>query len=167
MVRAVVDHVTALAQAPEVAQPVVARVIIEVRRREHDAGVADLRRFDEIGPTRGPTSAVTPGVTGGIEPAAVGQTANGHAMRPTASLAHAGGALEPHPPADLRPIARIKLPHLRPDRHRYPVCRDRSLFAEQPIDARPANAEPARDRRRPELFLLRDGDTPRRSDGPR
>jgi hypothetical protein len=33
MVRAVVDHVTALAQASEVAPPVVAWVIIEVRRR--------------------------------------------------------------------------------------------------------------------------------------
>jgi hypothetical protein len=41
-------------------------------------------------------------------------------MRPATSLANAGGTLEPHPLANLRPIARIKPPHFRPDRHRHP-----------------------------------------------
>ena len=120
MVRTIVNHVAALAQALKVALPVVTRVMIEMRRSQHDAGVPDLGGFDEIGPARHPSAAITPGVLRGIEPAPVGQTANCHAMRPAASLANAGGALEPHPPADLRPIARIKSPHFRPDWHRYP-----------------------------------------------
>ena len=104
MMRTVVDHVAALAQALKVAQPVVARVMVEIGHRQHDAGVSNLGGFDEIGPARHPSAAIAPGVLRGIEPASVGQTANCHAMRSAASLANAGGALEPHPPADLRPI---------------------------------------------------------------
>jgi hypothetical protein len=111
------NHVPALAQASEVVPPVMARIVVEVRRGENDTGVPDLHRFDEIGPSGRPATAIAPSVTCSIEPTPIGQTADGHAMRPAASLAHAGGALEPHPPADLWPIAGIKLTHLRPDRH--------------------------------------------------
>ena len=54
-------------------------------------------------------------------------------LRPAASLTHTGGALEPHPPADLRPVDRIKLSHLRFDRHPLPPFRrdDRSLASRQ------------------------------------
>jgi hypothetical protein len=97
MVRAIVDHVAALAQALEVTQPVVARVMIEMGRGQHDASVPDLGGFDEIGPARRPAAAVAPGVYRGIKPKPVGQTAHGHPMRPATSLASAGGALEPHP----------------------------------------------------------------------
>jgi hypothetical protein len=40
MVRAIMDHMTALAQAFQVALPVVARIMIEVRRRQDDTGLA-------------------------------------------------------------------------------------------------------------------------------
>ena len=120
MVRAIVDHVAALAQALQIAPPVVTRVVVEVGCSKNNAGVPDLSGFDEIGPARWPSPAIAPGVLHGIEPAPVRQTANRHAVPPVASLTDTGGALEPHPPADLRPIARIKLPHFRSDRHRHP-----------------------------------------------
>ena len=50
MVRAIVDQMAALAQAPEIAQPVIARVMIEMRCRQDDAGRPHLRRLIEIGP---------------------------------------------------------------------------------------------------------------------
>jgi hypothetical protein len=43
MVRAIVDHVAALAQALQIAPPVVTRVVVEVRRSQDHAGVPDLR----------------------------------------------------------------------------------------------------------------------------
>jgi hypothetical protein len=94
--------------------------MIEMGRGQHNAGVSDLSDFDEIGPARQPPAAIAPGVSGGIEPATVRQTSDLHPMRAAAPLADAGGALEPHPLADLRPIARIKPSHFRPDRHRHP-----------------------------------------------
>jgi hypothetical protein len=60
MVRAIVDHVAALAQALQIAPPVVTRVVVEVRRSQDHAGVPDLRGFDEIGPARRPTAAIAP-----------------------------------------------------------------------------------------------------------
>ena len=88
--RAVVDHVAALAQALEIAQPVVAGVMVEMRCRQDHAGLPDLQRFHEIGPSGRPAAAVAPGAASGVEPASVGQTANRHAMRPAAYLATHG-----------------------------------------------------------------------------
>src|SRR5271163_237112 len=129
MVRAIVDQVAALAQALEIAQPIIARVMIEVRRSQDHAGLTDLRRFHEIGPSGGSTATVAPGVTGGVEPASIGQTANGETMWPAASLARAGGALEAHAPADLQPVAGIEPSHLRFDRHSHPRLGDGNLLA--------------------------------------
>ncbi len=71
MVRAVMDHVAALAQTLEVTPPVVARVMVEMGRSQHDAGVSDLGSFDEIGPRSWAAAAITPGVLRGIKPAPV------------------------------------------------------------------------------------------------
>src|SRR6516162_4675441 len=120
MVRAVMDHVAALAQALEIAKPVVARVMIEMGCGQDDAGWPHLRRLLEVGPPRSAAASVAPGAARRIEPAAVRQTANRHTMGPPTSLADAVGALKPHATADLRPVPRIKPPHLRLDRHRCP-----------------------------------------------
>src|SRR3954469_22220721 len=84
----------------------------------------------DIGPASGATTAITPSLTSGIEPASVRQNADDLAMRPAASLANAAGTLEPHMPAQLRPVDRIEPAHLSPDRHwrlrsprRQLVCR--------------------------------------------
>jgi hypothetical protein len=45
MVRAIMYHVAALAKAFEITQPIIARVMIEVRRRQDDAGSPHLRRL--------------------------------------------------------------------------------------------------------------------------
>jgi hypothetical protein len=100
MVRAIVDHVAALAEALEIAQPIIAWVVIKVRCSQDDPRFPHLRCFLEIGPLARPAAATTPSVASGIEPTSIGQTANDHAMRPTASLANAGGALEPHAPTN-------------------------------------------------------------------
>jgi hypothetical protein len=45
MVQTIVDQVAALAEAPEVAQPVVARVMVQMRRRQDHPGPAHLHGF--------------------------------------------------------------------------------------------------------------------------
>src|SRR5215472_8159001 len=125
MVRAIVDHVAALAQALDISQPVIARVMVEMRRRQDDASSPHPRSLLKIGPSRRPAAAVAPGVTRGIEPASVGQTVNRLAVGPSASLANTVGALETYAATDLRPVAGIKSPHLRLDRHRYRPSRQR------------------------------------------
>jgi hypothetical protein len=131
-----------LAQALEIAPTVIARVMIEVRRGQNHAGSPHLCRLLEIGPSGRPAAAVAPRVTGGVEPTAIRQTAYSHAMWPAASLAHASGALEPHAPADLWPIAGVEPPHFRLDRHRHLRSRDGGLLGQHAINACPANAEP-------------------------
>jgi hypothetical protein len=101
MVRSIVDQMAALAQALEIAQAIIARVMIEVRRRQNDAGLPQLRCLIEIGPPGWPTAAIAPRLSGGIEPTPIRQTANRNAMRPAAPLANAGGALKPYAATDL------------------------------------------------------------------
>src|SRR5271154_138601 len=114
VVRAIVDHVAALAQALEIALPVVARVVVKVCGGQDHTGLPRLRRLHEVGPAGGPAAAIAPTMTGSIKPAPTGQAANCHAVGAATSLTNAASAREPHPPADLRPIAGIELPHLRP-----------------------------------------------------
>jgi hypothetical protein len=67
--------VAALAEALEVIQPVIARVVIEVRRGQYDAGLSHLRCLYEIRPPCPPTLCIPPGMAGGVEPAPIEQTA--------------------------------------------------------------------------------------------
>ena len=150
VVRPVVDQVAALAKALQVTRPIVCRVVIEVRRGEDDARVANAGRLLDVRPAGCPAAASALGARGGVEPTAVGQAADGLAMWPSASLAATTATLEPHLPADLWPVDRVEPAQLRLDRHRG----FRSLFAEEAIDARPADAEPAGDRRRAELLVI-------------
>jgi hypothetical protein len=52
MVRAIMDHMAALAEAFQVALTVIARIMIEMRRRQDDAGLAELYRFLDVRPSR-------------------------------------------------------------------------------------------------------------------
>jgi hypothetical protein len=128
MVRAIVDNVTALAQALEVTPPVIARVVIEVCCGEDDVGLPHPRRFYEIGPAARTTATISPDVMGGIEPTPVRQTANAHTVGSAACLTDPGGPLEPDTPADLPPVDRVKSSHFRFDRHPYPLQRDGRSF---------------------------------------
>jgi hypothetical protein len=120
MMRAVVDQMTALAQAAQVGGPIVARIVIEMGGGEHDTGVPYPGCLDDIGPVRRAPALITPSMFIGIKPAAVGKTADGFAVRPTAFLAQAARPLEPHMAAELRPVDRIEPAHLSSDRHCHP-----------------------------------------------
>jgi hypothetical protein len=102
MVWPVVKHVAALAETLEIAPPVIARVVIEVRRRQDNTGSSQLCGCLEVRPPRRPASAIPPSATGRIEPTSIGQTPDCLSMRPAASLTNPGGALETDSPADLR-----------------------------------------------------------------
>jgi hypothetical protein len=86
VVRAIVNHVTALAQALEIALPVVARIVIEMCSGEDHAGLSLLCRLHEVGPAGGPAAAIAPTMTGSIKPTTIGQAANRHAAGAPTSL---------------------------------------------------------------------------------
>ncbi len=71
MVRPVVDHMATLTKALQVAKPVITRIVIEMRRGQHDTGVPYPRCLDHVGPTRCPSAVVAPSVPIGIEPASI------------------------------------------------------------------------------------------------
>ena len=118
MVVPVVDHVAALAEAPQIAQPVVLRVVVEMRGGQDHPRRAHLDRLDERGPAGRPATAVAPGLTQRIEPSSIGEAADRGAVRPLAALALAAGALEADASADLRPMRRIEPAQFGSDRHR-------------------------------------------------
>src|SRR5271170_1636383 len=92
-------------------------IVIEMSGGQDHAGLPYLRYLHEIRPAGGPAATVAPGAMSGIEPTPVRQTANRHAMGPTAALADAGSPLKSHAAADLRPIGGIKPLHFTSDRH--------------------------------------------------
>ena len=75
--------------------------MIKVGGGQNDAGLPHPGCFLDIRPASGATTAITPGLPSGIEPAPVWQNADDLAMRAAASLANACGPLEPHAPANL------------------------------------------------------------------
>jgi hypothetical protein len=108
MVRAVVDQVAPLAEAFQVAQPVVARIMIEMRGGEDDTGLPHLHGFLEIWPAGWPTAAASPRMSCRIEPAAIRQASDGLTMRPAAAFTGAPRPLEADAPANLPPVDRIE-----------------------------------------------------------
>jgi len=128
MVRMIMDHVAALTQAFQVALPVVARIMIEMRRRQDDAGPPEGHRLLDIRPSCWPAPAAAPGVAHRVEPTAIGQAADGLSVRPAAPLADTSGALETHASADLRPVDRVEPAQFTIDRQRSPRVRDRKYL---------------------------------------
>lgn len=117
VMRPIVQHVAALAERTEVPQPVVGRVAVQVRGREHDARLPIPGRLDEIRPPGCSPTAIAPRGCPLVEPASVRQAADQSEMRPPAALAHTCGALEADAPAQLAPVRRIKRPQFAADRH--------------------------------------------------
>src|SRR6185312_4701701 len=110
--------VAALAEAPQIAQPIVLRVIVEMRCGQDHPRRAHLDRLDERRPAGRPATAVAPGLMQWIEPSSVGEAADCGAVRPVAALALAAGALEANASADLRPMRWIEPAQFGSDRHR-------------------------------------------------
>lgn len=71
VVRPVVQHAAALAQALEVARVIVRRVMVQMRGRQHDAGGARRFQIGRAGPGTAPPSAVAPMPGRIVQPASV------------------------------------------------------------------------------------------------
>src|SRR5512132_3087747 len=106
MAGTVVDHVASLTKTTQVAQPVVGRIMIEVRSGKHDPGRSQAHHLFQVGPTSNAPTSVAPCLPCLIVPSPVRQASHSGAMR-AAPLAHAAGALEAHPPAELTPMSRM------------------------------------------------------------
>ena len=119
MARPVVKQMAALAEASQIARPVVAGIVIKVRRGEHNTGLANSCCLNHVWPSCHPPAIIAPGVPVRVEPPAVGQAPNSFAVRPAAFLAQATSPLEPHKSAEFWPVYRVKPAH-RSDRHHHP-----------------------------------------------
>jgi hypothetical protein len=73
MMRAIVDQVAALTEAAQVAQPVVGRIMIQVRGGEYYARRSQPRYLFEIGPAGCAATSVTPRLPRRIVPTPVRQ----------------------------------------------------------------------------------------------
>lgn len=117
VVRAVVDHVATLTKAAQIAQPVVGRIVIEVRGGEHDARRPHPHHLFQVGPAGDAATAIAPRLACWIEPPSVRQAAHRAAMRPAACLAYAAGALKADTSAEMGPMRGIQAAQLSSDRH--------------------------------------------------
>ncbi len=117
VVRAVVEEVAALAQRAEVPKAAVAGGVVEVGGGEHGAGRAQRHGFHEVGPAGGAVAPIASGAGALVEPAVVGQAAQGRLVGPAAALAAPAGAVEAHALAQLSPLRRIERAQLAADRH--------------------------------------------------
>ena len=127
----VMDHVAPLAERSEVARPVVARIVVEVRAGEHHARDEQLRRglepgehellaLDRVGmPERAhaTTVPVPPDPAIIVPPHAVAQVTDAPPVRTPAAFAPALGASEPDEARQLAPVDRVKPAMFGSDRH--------------------------------------------------
>jgi len=120
MMRAIVDQMAALAKALEVAQPIVAGVMIEMCCGQNDAGLPHMHGLLDVRPSRRASTAALPGAASRVEPPAVRQASNSFAVRPATSFADAAGALEADASTELWPVDWIVPSQLRFDRHGHP-----------------------------------------------
>jgi hypothetical protein len=105
---AIMQQMTALAEAGEVAHPVVAWIVVDVRGGEHDARDPLARNFPKVGPTRRFAAAITPRRHFVIEPAPVGKAANEGKVWSATTLALAFSAVEANPAAQFPPVRGIE-----------------------------------------------------------
>jgi hypothetical protein len=106
----IVQHMTPLAEAFEVDQPIVRGIMIKMRGGEHNASAAAARRFQQIWPTRGTPALVAPSACFIIKPAAVRQATDLLHMWSATTLATTSGTLEPHVSTQLAPMRGIERP---------------------------------------------------------
>ena len=67
----VVQHMAPLAQASQIAEPVVGRVAIQVSRSKYDPGHPLLAQLDQIRPPGGAPTPATPSLTGFVKPPSI------------------------------------------------------------------------------------------------
>ena len=128
---AIVEHVTPLAERGEVAGPVVAWVVVQMRAGQDHAGDGEtrgrampvrvglscLKHLRWWQPAHPPAAAITPGAALGIPPGAVAQVRDVLPMQAAAALAAALGASEADDMGQLAPVDGVIPAVLRSDRH--------------------------------------------------
>ena len=103
------DHVAALAEASEIAEPVVRRIVIKVGRGKDDPGRPHANHLLEVRPAGASTPPVPPGLPIWIEPSSVRERAHRGPVRATAVLTNPAGTLEAHPLAEFPPVRWIQV----------------------------------------------------------
>ena len=111
------QHVTPLAEAPEIGEFVVRRIAVEVGSGEHDARLAKSDDFNQVRPSRNAAPLIAPRSDMFIEPATVGQTAQRREVGTSTSLASAAGASEADKQAEVTPVWGVESTQFRADRH--------------------------------------------------
>ena len=117
MLGRIVDHVAALAKRPQVGWIAVARIVIEVRARQHDICHPYAREReaafhrDALALVRSPAPSI------GVPPASIAEMRNLPKVRPTALLAAPTGTLKPDRGGQLLPVNRVEPAIFCTDRH--------------------------------------------------
>ena len=119
MVRPIVQHVAALTEGPQIFQPIVGGITVEVRRCEHDARHPEPSCLHKVGPTSWTSTAIPPGRRLFVEPAPVRQAAEQGEMGSAIALAPSSCALEADVAAQFAPVRGIEWSQLRADWHCY------------------------------------------------
>jgi hypothetical protein len=126
MVRPVVQHVAALTEGPQILQPIVGGIAVQVRRCEHDARHPEPSCLHKVGPTGRTPTAISPGRRLFVEPAAGRQAAEEGEKGSATALAPTSGALEADVAAQFAPVRGIERSQLRADWHGYAAPYGRS-----------------------------------------
>lgn len=112
------QQVAALAEAAQVAQPVICGIVIQMRRGENNPRRALPCQLFEVRPATGAATAVAPGLLLRVEPSAVRQATDGRAVGTAAALTNSAGALEADPPTEVTPMGGIEGSELASNWHR-------------------------------------------------
>ena len=124
MCRAIVVHVTTLAEGCEIAVGIVGGVVIAVGgrkdnlRRTHEAEILDRWHRSEWS-----SSPVTPCTDAGIPPASVAEMVDRLAMWPATPLTGPASPAKADRGRELRPVDGVEEAVLPPDRHARQSCR--------------------------------------------
>jgi hypothetical protein len=108
MMQPILQQVAALAERAEVRQPIIGRIAVKVRRRQHDARHAEPHCLDEVRPSGRPSTAIPPCRRLFIEPTSVWQTSYKSQVWPATTLAPSSSTSEANVVAELAPVWRIQ-----------------------------------------------------------
>ena len=115
MVRPIVQHVAALTEGPQIFQPIVGGIAVQVRRCVHDARHPEPSCLHKVRPTGSTSAAMPPGRRLFVEPAPVRQAAEEGKMGSATALASSSGAVEADVVAQFAPMRGIEWSQLRAD----------------------------------------------------
>ena len=134
-------QMAALTEAPQVAHPVVGRVVVQMRGGKHNPGGAPGHCLDQVRPAAGPATPVTPGGRLRVEPASIRQASQHAAVRTPTDLAAATGPHEADMAAERTPVGRIQWTQFGTDRHGQSLARARLKWNPLPSTVQRVNVQ--------------------------